>query len=230
MAKRECSLASRELQTWGRIVQYGSQSIRLQTVTRYFLSEVPPVRRLLRLSVFAVVLSVSIVVPPAIAQDSRPNILLVLFDDVGFTDFGAYGGYARTPTIDALARQGTKFSRFYSSPFCGPSRAMLLTGMDNHQVGMGTLVETVTPEMKKYPGYSMKWKDDQKTIASLLSKAGYQTFVTGKWGIGKTGANLPNRFGFDRSYVMDATGGSNYDASPYLPGYDDVRGSKMVNR
>ena len=178
--------------------------------------------RLLRLFVFAVVVSVSIVVPPAFAQDSRPNILLVLFDDVGFTDFGAYGGYARTPTIDALARKGTKFSRFYSSPFCGPSRAMLLTGMDNHQVGMGTLVETVTPEMQKYPGYSMKWKDDQKTIASLLSKAGYQTFVTGKWGIGKTGANLPNRFGFDRSYVMDATGGSNYDASPYLPGYDDV--------
>ena len=177
--------------------------------------------RLVRLFVFAVLVAASVVVP-AIGQDSRPNILLVLFDDVGFTDFGAYGGYARTPTIDALARRGTKFSRFYSSPFCGPSRAMLLTGMDNHQVGMGTLVETVTPEMQKYPGYSMEWQEDQKTIASLLSNAGYQTFVTGKWGIGKSGANLPNRFGFDRSYVMDATGGSNYDASPYLPGYDDV--------
>ncbi len=177
--------------------------------------------RLFHIFVSAIAVSAPAVVP-AIAQESRPNILLVLFDDVGFTDFGVYGGYARTPNIDALARQGTKFSRFYSSPFCGPSRAMLLTGMDNHQVGMGTLVETVTPEMRKYPGYSMKWKDDQKTIASLLSKAGYQTFVTGKWGIGKTGANLPNRFGFDRSYVMDATGGSNYDAKPYLPGYDDV--------
>ena len=106
--------------------------------------------RLLRFFVFAVAVSTSVVVP-AIGQDSRPNILLVLFDDVGFSDFGAYGGYARTPTIDSLARKGTKFSRFYSSPFCGPSRAMLLTGMDNHQVGMGTLVETVTPEMKKYP-------------------------------------------------------------------------------
>jgi arylsulfatase A-like enzyme len=179
------------------------------------------VRRLLGFLVFAIAIAASTVVP-ANAQDSRPNILLVLFDDVGFTDFGAYGGFARTPNIDALARQGTKFSRFCSSPFCGPSRAMLMTGMDNHQVGMGTLVETVTSEMQKFPGYSMKWNDDQKTIASRLSKAGYQTFVTGKWGIGKTGANLPNRFGFDRSYVMDATGGSNYDASPYLPGYDDV--------
>ena len=177
--------------------------------------------RLLCFLVCALAASASATVP-ATAQDSRPNILLVLFDDVGFTDFGSYGGYARTPNIDALARQGTKLSRFYSSPFCGPSRAMLLTGMDNHQVGMGTLVETVTPEMRKFPGYSMKWKDDQETIASLLSKAGYQTFVTGKWGIGKTGANLPNRFGFDRSYVMDATGGSNYDAKPYLPGYNEV--------
>ena len=178
-------------------------------------------RRLYRSLLSALVLSVQ-TATPAFAQDSRPNILLILFDDVGFSDFGAYGGYARTPEIDALARDGVILSRYYSSPFCGPSRAMLMTGMDNHQVGMGTLVETVTPEMRSFPGYSMTWEEHQKTLASLLSNAGYQTFVTGKWGIGKSGANLPNKFGFDRSYVMDATGGSNYDASPYLPGYDDV--------
>ena len=178
-------------------------------------------RRSYRLLPFAVFMSVPIAMP-AIAQDNRPNILLVLFDDVGFSDFGAYGGYARTPRIDALAKGGAMLSRFYSSPFCGPSRAMLMTGMDNHQVGMGTLVETVTPKMREFPGYSMTWKEHQKTIASRLSNAGYQTFVTGKWGIGKSGANLPNKFGFHRSYVMDATGGSNYDASPYLPGYNDV--------
>lgn len=159
---------------------------------------------------------------PAVAADTRPNILLVLFDDVGFMDFGAYGSDTRTPTIDALAKKGVMLSRYHSSPFCGPSRAMLLTGMDNHQVGMGTLVETVTEEMRKRPGYSMLWTAGQKTIAGLLSDAGYQTYVTGKWGIGEAGANLPNRFGFDRSYVMDATGGSNCDAKPYLPGYDDV--------
>lgn len=153
---------------------------------------------------------------------SRPNILVVLFDDVGFMDFGAYGSDTRTPTIDALAGNGLMLSRYYSSPFCGPSRAMLLTGMDNHQVGMGTLVETVTEEMRAFPGYSMVWQDDQATLASLLSEAGYQTYVTGKWGIGETGANLPNRFGFDRSFVMDATGGGNYDDSHYLPGYSHV--------
>jgi len=159
---------------------------------------------------------------PALAQDARPNILLVLFDDVGFTGFGAYGGDARTPRIDALARSGTLFSRYYTSPFCGPSRAMLVTGMDNHQTGMGTLVETVTPEQRELPGYTMVWEADQTTIASLLSEAGYRTYVTGKWGIGAKGANLPDRFGFDRSYVMDSTGGSNYDHTHYLPGYPEV--------
>ena len=151
-----------------------------------------------------------------------PNILVVLFDDVGFTGFGAYGGEAQTPNIDALAQSGTIFSRYYSSPFCGPSRAMLMTGMDNHQTGMGTLVETVTAEQKALPGYSMIWGDDQETIATRLSDAGYRTYVSGKWGIGAKGKNLPDRFGFDRSYVMDSTGGSNYDHTHYLPGYPEV--------
>lgn len=159
---------------------------------------------------------------PVLAQDDRPNILLILFDDVGFMDFGAYGSDTRTPTIDALAQQGAMLSRFHSSPSCGPSRAMLLTGMDNHQVGMGSLVETVPDEFRAYPGYTMLWDDDQSTIASLLRDAGYQTYVSGKWGIGEIGENLPDRFGFDRSFVMDATGGSNYDMTPYLPGYSGV--------
>lgn len=171
------------------------------------------------LSALAVVVMTAV---PAFAQDSRPNILLVLFDDVGFTGFGAYGSDTRTPTIDAMAESGTLFSRYYSSPFCGPSRAMLLTGMDNHQTGMGTLVETVTPEQRALPGYSMVWESDQATLATYLSEAGYQTYVTGKWGIGAKGKNLPDKFGFDRSYVMDSTGGSNYDHRHYLPGSPDV--------
>jgi len=165
---------------------------------------------------------IAIMAFPAFAQGTRPNILVVLFDDVGFTGFGVYGSDTRTPTIDALANSGTFFSHYYSSPFCGPSRAMLLTGMDNHQTGMGTLVETVTPEQQALPGYSMVWDKDQKTLATFLSGAGYQTYVTGKWGIGAKGKNLPNKFGFDRSYVMDSTGGSNYDHRHYLPGSSEV--------
>ncbi len=160
----------------------------------------------------------TVVPDPEPEASVQPNIIFILFDDVGFTDFGAYGGDSRTPNIDAVAERGIQLARFYASPFCGPTRAMLMTGMDNHQVGMGTLVETATKEMREFPAYSMAWEDDQETIATLLSDAGYQTYVTGKWGIGEVGGNLPNRFGFDRSFVMDATGGGNYDAKPYLPG------------
>lgn len=193
---------------------------------------------ILKGSVFALICSILILLP-ASAQDSvsedmaaqapetatetvQPNILIVLFDDVGFTGLGPYGSDAKTPNIDRLARSGTIFSRYYSSPFCGPSRAMLMTGMDNHQTGMGTLTETVTEEQGKLPGYSMVWNDDQQTIATVLSEAGYRTYVSGKWGIGAKGKNLPDRFGFERSYVMDSTGGSNYDHSHYLPGYPKV--------
>ncbi|OJH43054.1 sulfatase-like hydrolase/transferase [Paracoccus sp. SM22M-07] len=159
---------------------------------------------------------------PVAAQDTRPNILIVLFDDVGFTGLGAYGADAKTPHVDALAQSGALFSRYYTSPFCGPSRAMLMTGLDNHQTGIGTLVESVTPEQLELPAYSMLWDENQTTVASLLSEAGYQTYVTGKWGIGAKGKNLPDRFGFERSYVMDSTGGSNYDHTHYLPGYPEV--------
>lgn len=152
----------------------------------------------------------------------RPNVLVVLLDDAGFMDFGAYGGDAATPNIDRIAQQGAKFSRFYMSPQCGPSRAMLLTGRDNHEVGLGSIPEALDPDLRSHPGYSMIWKDGTPTIASRLREAGYQTFVTGKWGIGEVGTNLPHRFGFDRSFVMDSTGGSNFDHTPYLPLYDRV--------
>ncbi|MEO0872699.1 MAG: sulfatase-like hydrolase/transferase, partial [Pseudomonadota bacterium] len=156
------------------------------------------------------------------AKAERPNIVLILFDDVGFMDFGVYGSNSRTPNIDRVAANGTMLSRYYTSPFCGPSRAMLMTGMDNHQVGMGTLAETLSPEMEGLPGYSLVWQKNQQTMGTLFSDAGYQTYVTGKWGIGEIGANLPNAFGFDRSYVMDATGGSNYNNSSYLPAHDST--------
>jgi len=158
------------------------------------------------------------------AQDetARPNILLVLLDDVGFMDFGAYGSDTSTPTIDALAQSGVQFTRYYTYPLCGPSRASLMTGEDNHRVGAGTLAEALTDEMRELPAYSMTWRDDQQTIATRLQQAGYQTFVSGKWGIGAIGTNLPDRFGFDRSWVLDATGSSNYEAKTYLPIYKHV--------
>lgn len=155
--------------------------------------------------------------------ESKPNILIVLLDDAGFMDFGSYGSDTRTPRIDALSAAGAQFTRYYSTPLCAPSRASLLTGRDNHSVGVGTLSEVLTDEMRELPAYSMIWEDGQETIATRLKAAGYQTFVTGKWGIGEIGANLPNRFGFDRSWVLDSTGASNYTDKPYLPLYTEVK-------
>ena len=161
---------------------------------------------------------------PAMAQEAAPpNILLVLLDDAGFMDFGAYGGDAATPNIDALANRGAMFSRYYTSPQCGPSRAMLMTGRDNHEVALGSIPETLSSEMRQYPGYTMRWEDGLPTIASRLNEHGYQTFISGKWGIGDVGKNLPHRFGFERSFVLDATGGSNYDHTPYLPLYKTTK-------
>jgi arylsulfatase/uncharacterized sulfatase len=159
----------------------------------------------------------------ASTESQRPNILLVLLDDAGFTDFGAYGSDTATPNIDQLGRSGAMFTRYYTQPLCGPSRASLMTGQDNHVVGAGTLNEAITEEMRALPAYRMKWPEDQQTVASRLQAAGYQTFVTGKWGIGAVGANLPHRFGFDRSWVLDSTGSSNYRAKPYLPLYTEVK-------
>ena len=156
-------------------------------------------------------------------ERARPNILLVLLDDAGFTDFGAYGSDTTTPNIDELGQAGVMLSRYYTHPQCGPTRASLLTGQDNHVVGAGSLTEVLTDEMRALPAYSMRWQEDQKTIASRLKAAGYQTFVTGKWGIGDIGANLPHRFGFDRSWVLDSTGSSNYRAKSYLPLYKEVK-------
>ncbi|MFT4808053.1 MAG: arylsulfatase A-like enzyme [Paraglaciecola sp.] len=151
------------------------------------------------------------------AAQQKPNVLVVLLDDVGFMDFGSFGGDTATPNIDKLAQQGVKFSRFYTAPQCAPSRAMLMTGKDNHQVGIGSIIESLDPALRQYPAYSMIWENDTKTMASRLKASGYQTFVSGKWGIGESGANLPSKFGFDRSFVLDATGASNYDQRPYIP-------------
>lgn len=158
-----------------------------------------------------------------LARDPLPNILLVVIDDAGFMDFGAYGSDTATPNIDRLAKNGAMFTRFYATPQCGPSRAMLLTGQSSHVTGMGSIAEVMNEQMGRLPAYSLKWAENQKTIASLLQKAGYQTFASGKWGIGRIGENLPNLFGFDRSWVLDSTGSSNFSTKSYLPVYEEMK-------
>src|SRR5688572_5995724 len=158
-------------------------------------------------------------VQPAAAQQARPNIVLIVVDDAGFTDFGAYGGEARTPNIDALAQRGAQFSRYYSSPLCSPSRAMLLTGMDNHRTGHSTIIEVLPPELRGRPGYTMRLEPGVVTLAERLRQGGYRTYVTGKWHLGHGPGDLPDSHGFDRSFVLDASGADNWEHRAYMPYY-----------
>ncbi len=146
-----------------------------------------------------------------------PNIVLIVADDVGFTDFGAYGSEINTPNIDQLAHRGVIFSNFHVSPVCAPSRAMLMTGVDSHLAGVGYLPEAIPPELEGHAAYQGVLAPDVVTIASLLRDAGYHTYMTGKWHLGHGPGALPHEQGFERSFALDATGGDNYEQRPYLP-------------
>ncbi len=169
------------------------------------------------LSVFAI--SVMIGAPSLDAAPRKPNIVILIIDDAALMDLGVYGGEAKTPHIDALAAGGTLFTQYRSSPLCAPSRAMLLTGLDNHLTGIATIPEVLPPSQKGKPGYAMRLEAGVKTLADHLKPEGYQSFMTGKWHLGHAGAGLPNDHGFDRSYALDASGADNWSQKSYLPYY-----------
>ena len=150
----------------------------------------------------------------------RPNIVLIVADDVAFTDFGAYGSEIRTPNIDALARRGTIFSNFHATPMCAPSRAMLMTGVSSHRAGIGNLPETTPEEHRGAPAYRGLLAEGLPTIATRLRARGYRTYMTGKWHLGHTPETLPSARGFDRTFILDSTGADNWEHRPYLPYYD----------
>ena len=154
-----------------------------------------------------------------------PNFVLIVVDDAGLMDFGGYGGEVSTPHITALGDAGVRFSNYHTSPLCAPTRAMLLTGVDNHLTGVGTIPEVVTPEQKQTRGYSMQFLPEIKTIADKLTAVGYRTYMTGKWHLGFGGeetAALPFNRGFKKTFILDATGGDNYSNHSYLPYYNEA--------
>jgi arylsulfatase/uncharacterized sulfatase len=150
---------------------------------------------------------------------NAPNIVLVVIDDGGYTDLGAYGSEIATPNIDALAARGARFSNFHASPMCAPSRAMLLTGVDSHTAGIANLPESTPDEHRDVAAYRGRLAKNVTTVSTLLQNAGYHTWMAGKWHLGHGPDDLPNARGFDRSFALDATGGDNYQKRPYLPLY-----------
>ena len=157
-----------------------------------------------------------------IQSTNRPNIVLILIDDLGLTDLQSYGGEISTPNINALAKAGMLFSNYHTTPECAPSRAMLLTGMDNHNTGIPMIPEVMPWKYRDTPGYEGYLREDALTLAEILKPAGYKTYMTGKWHLafgGEETAALPYNRGFDKTFILDATGGNNYSNHSYLPYY-----------
>jgi arylsulfatase/uncharacterized sulfatase len=171
-------------------------------------------------------LSLMLLALPAIAVDAsaakKPNVVLILVDDAALMDFSAYGGEALTKNIDAFAQSGAQFTSYHTSPLCSPSRAMLLTGIDNHKTGVATIEEVLPPELKGKPGYSLRLEPGVTTIATRLKAAGYRTYMTGKWHLGHDEGDLPSAHGFDRSFALDASGADNWEQKPYMPYYREA--------
>ncbi|GEP98259.1 arylsulfatase [Chitinophaga cymbidii] len=152
-------------------------------------------------------------------NDERPNIIIILADDMGFSDIGCYGSEIPTPNIDQLAKDGVRFTQFYNNARCCPSRASLLTGLYPHESGIGRMAED--PEDPKandegvdgYRGYLTK---NSVTIAEVLQPAGYHTYMTGKWHVGMHGREKwPLQRGFEKFYGI-LSGGSSY-LKPFPP-------------
>jgi len=154
--------------------------------------------------------------PAHAAGPARPNIVVIMSDDMGFSDLGCYGGEIATPHLDALAAGGLQFTQFYNCARCCPTRASLLTGLYPHQAGVGHMMED---DGKEHPGYRGNLNHSCRTIAEMLKPAGYRTYAVGKWHVtrhaGKDGPkdNWPLARGFDRYYGTIHGAGSFYDPS-----------------
>jgi len=158
----------------------------------------------------------------AATSPGRPNILLILVDDMGFSDTSPYGGEIYTPNIATLADQGVMFTNFHVAPTCTPTRAMLMTGRDNHDVGVGNMKELLAENQYGKPGYEGTLNSQAVTIATMLRASGYHTYMAGKWHLGKTKELLPASQGFEDSVVLAEGGADNWEKKPYTPTYKAV--------
>jgi arylsulfatase len=148
----------------------------------------------------------------------RPNVILIVADDLGYSDIGAFGGEIATPTLDSLATEGVRLSNFHVLPSCSPTRSVLLSGMDNHRAGLGTMGELKTPEMEGYPGYAGYLNFEVSALPEVLRAGGYRTYMAGKWHLGHEEETSPHARGFEETFILVPGGGSHWsDRRPLSP-------------
>jgi len=165
------------------------------------------------IKLFIVILLIHLfcVSPVLLGKETRPNFLLIVADDMGYSDLGSYGGEINTPVLDGLAKKGMRYTDFYVSPTCSPTRSMLLTGTDTHIAGLGNMGETTAPNQMGKPGYEGVLNKRVVTVASLLRDNGYHTYMAGKWHLGLKPDQIPHARGFERDFSLLVGGGSHFD-------------------
>ena len=142
---------------------------------------------------------------------ARPNIVLLLADDLGFSDIAPYGSEISTPQLTALAKNGVSFTNYHTAANCAPARAMLLTGVDSHLAGVPNIPEMIPPAQQHADHYQGVLGQDVVTVATLLQTAGYHTYMAGKWHLGDDGPEyFPHARGFERSFSMLQGGASHW--------------------
>ncbi len=143
----------------------------------------------------------------------KPNFVVILADDMGYSDLGCYGSEISTPNIDKLANEGLRMTHFYNSSRCCPTRASLLTGIYQHQAGVGHMVNNYP-----YPAYQGHLNEHCVTFAEVLKEAGYNTYMSGKWHVGETEEFWPRKRGFERYFGLINGASSYYAVHPYRYG------------
>ncbi len=154
--------------------------------------------------------------------DDRSNILLIVADDLGYADLGIYGSDIQTPNIDALAAQGVLFTQFHTAPMCAPTRAMLLSGNNNHVAGMARQSHVGLLDIP-VQGYENSLSDRIVPFPRLLQEAGYHTYTVGKWHLGLEAEKSPRAAGFSRAFNLLDGAGTHFDAVGFFEGGSTYR-------
>ncbi|MEE8542221.1 MAG: sulfatase-like hydrolase/transferase, partial [Gammaproteobacteria bacterium] len=145
---------------------------------------------------------------------TQPNFLLIVADDMGYTDIGAFGGEIDTPNLDGLAERGIKLTNFHVASTCAPTRSMLLSGTDNHTAGLGAMFGgNMLTGVEGQVGYEHYLHERVATLPELLTDAGYHTYMAGKWHLGSEPDQLPRGRGFENAFSLLSGGGTHFVAS-----------------